>query len=223
MRIFGHAGLIRGRLRVRLVLRRTIAGGLGVRFAHILALFRVSVVAPPVRTQAREVVDMREGVDPTTVSEGQRARACCSVANSPAPVWVTDGTGAIGAGADPVCVDGGAGTVRIDGAGAVAAPPPVPAVLRFALHWVRNCGQVSPFVVPAALAAFHWSRHRFMTLCALAAPALAKTIVTQINAADAKRVNENRTALLRLSAEELMLASTTLALSRLLARRRHDP
>jgi len=31
---------------VPLVLRRTIAGGLGVRFAHICALFRGSVEAP---------------------------------------------------------------------------------------------------------------------------------------------------------------------------------
>ena len=41
-----------------------------------------------------------------------------------------------------------------------AAPPPVCCVR----HCARNCGQVSPFVVPAALATFHCSPHSFMTL-----------------------------------------------------------
>jgi hypothetical protein len=58
------------------------------------------------------------------------------------------------------------------GVGAAVAAPE----LSCARHWARNCGQVSPFVVPAALAACHCSPHCFMTLWALAVAAIPRRI-----------------------------------------------
>jgi hypothetical protein len=66
----------------------------------------------------------------------------------------------------------------------------MPAVFCCSRHCARNCGQVSPFVVPAALACFHWSPQTFMTLCALATDEPAKATTTPIAAPEAKRMNE---------------------------------
>jgi hypothetical protein len=110
---------------------------------------------------------MRVGVlTQTTVSDGHRARAASS------PACRAEGGPRFGAdvevGAD-CCHHGnrepdweaGAGA----GAGAGAKPPEGDvAAERLARHCARNCGQVWPPVVPAALASFHWLAHIFMTL-----------------------------------------------------------
>jgi hypothetical protein len=83
------------------------------------------------------------------------------------------GVGAAGAGAKP------------DEAGADAPP-----AFCWARHCARNCGQVSPFVVPAAFACFHWSPQTFITLCALAAVDPAKATTKAIAAPEAKEMNE---------------------------------
>src|ERR1700722_6156689 len=111
---------------------------------------------------------MRVGVlAQTTVSDGHRARAASSVVYSPArgvaPAPCED------AGADcchhgkrePDC-EAGAGA----GADAGAKPPEDAAAEPWRVrHCARNCGQLWPPVVPAALASFHWLAHSFMMLC----------------------------------------------------------
>src|ERR1700761_2430143 len=104
----------------------------------------------------------------TIVSAGHRARAASSVVYSP-----TRGVaGAPGAETGADCFHHGnsepdweAGAGAGAGAGAEATPPdgaaPEPWRVR---HCERNCGQVWPPVVPAALASFHWPAHSFMTL-----------------------------------------------------------
>jgi hypothetical protein len=82
------------------------------------------------------------------------------------------------------------------GVGAAVAPPE----LSCARHWARNCGQVSPFVVPAALAACHCSPHCFMTLWAFALLTSAKASV--IVATTVNLTIENRIMLSPLSALE---------------------
>jgi hypothetical protein len=66
----------------------------------------------------------------------------------------------------------------------------MPALFCCSRHCARNCGHVSPFVVPAALACLHWSPQTFMTLCALAAdePARMKPMISP--AVDASRSDE---------------------------------
>ena len=86
------------------------------------------------------------------------------------------------------CVTGGVGTVCIEGAGTAGAGATAP-VFSWARHWERNCGQVSPFVVPAALAACHWSPHCFMTLWALAG-VTPRATPRAINAAAPKPAND---------------------------------
>ena len=66
------------------------------------------------------------------------------------------------------------------GVGAAVAGPE----LSCARHWARNCGQVSPFVVPANFAACHCSPHCFMTLCAF----VATTVPSAIAVANANRI-----------------------------------
>jgi hypothetical protein len=46
-----------------------------------------------------------------------------------------------------------------------------------ARHCFKNCGHVSPFVVPLVLAACHCSPHCFMTVSALAAATVPKAII----------------------------------------------
>jgi hypothetical protein len=58
--------------------------------------------------------------------------------------------------------DCGAGAGAAAGAGA-KHPEDETAAERFARHCARNCGQLSPPIVPAALASFHWLAHVFMT------------------------------------------------------------
>jgi len=87
------------------------------------------------------------------------------------------------------CVTGGVGTVCIEGAGAAAGAGATAPVFSWARHCERNCGQVSPFVVPAALAACHWSPHCFMTLWALAGETPRAT-PNAINAAAPKPAND---------------------------------
>src|ERR1700691_3447347 len=116
---------------------------------------------------------MRVGVlTHTTVSDGQRARVASSVV-----YWLAcraEGAPTFGAGAEEgadCCHHGnrepdweaeaGAGA----GVGAGAKPAEGEAVeVRRARHCDRNCGQVWPAVVPAALASFHWLAHSLMTL-----------------------------------------------------------
>ena len=83
------------------------------------------------------------------------------------------GAGAAGAGTKP------------DEAGA-ASPP----AFCWARHCARNWGQVSPFVVPAALACFHSSPQTFITLCALTAVEPANATIMAIAAREAKGMNE---------------------------------
>jgi hypothetical protein len=112
---------------------------------------------------------MRVGVlTHTTVSDGHRARAPSSVVYWPACKAEGAPTFAAGceAGAD-CCHHGNSEPDWEAGAGAGAgAKPPVGEEAEFwrVRHWERNCGQVRPPVVPAALAAFHWLAHTFMTL-----------------------------------------------------------
>jgi hypothetical protein len=118
---------------------------------------------------------MRVGVlTQTTVSDGQRARAASSVVYWPA--CRADGAPTFGAGVEEgadCCHHGnrepdweaGAGP----GAGAAAAganPPGAGAAAEpwRARHCDKNCGQLRPPVVPAALASFHWLAHSLMTL-----------------------------------------------------------
>src|ERR1700677_833847 len=116
---------------------------------------------------------MRVGVlTHTTVSDGQRARAATSVGNWPA--CRAEGAPTFDAGAD----DGGdcchhgnrepdweAGAGVGAGADAGAKPPEDEAVEVWReRHCDRNCGQLRPPVVPAALASFHWLAHSLMTL-----------------------------------------------------------
>jgi hypothetical protein len=112
---------------------------------------------------------MRDGVlTHTTVSDGQCARAASSVVYSPARgIAVAPGEEA---GAD-CCHHGNrepdceAGAEAGAGAGAGAKPPEgVAAELWRVRHCARNCGQLWPPVVPAALASFHWLAHCLMTL-----------------------------------------------------------
>jgi hypothetical protein len=114
---------------------------------------------------------MRVGVlTQTTVSDGQRARAASSVvywsarrAEAGAGVGVAVGPdGCHHGNREPDWeAGGGAGA----GAGAGAKPPEDETVEPWlARHCARNCGQVWPPVVPAALASFHWLAHIFMTL-----------------------------------------------------------
>jgi hypothetical protein len=112
----------------------------------------------------------------TTLSDGQLARAWSSVVYSPERGAPTFDAGAE-AGADG-CHHGirepdwGAGAGL--GAGAGAKPPDGDAAAEWLVrHCARNCGQVSPPIVPAALASFHWLAHSLMTLWpAEAAPAV---------------------------------------------------
>src|SRR5579863_3884173 len=83
-----------------------------------------------------------------------------SLALLPLAASVGAGAGAAGAGA------------AAGAAAGVAAPPFAPCCCW--RHWVRNCCQVMPLVVPLALACFHWSPQIFITLSALAAPVPAR-------------------------------------------------
>ena len=113
---------------------------------------------------------MRVGVlAHTTVSDGHRARAASSVVYSPArgdgaplrplrklePTAATTGTGSL--------------TERRAlglGRGRRGAKPPEGAAAEpwRVRHCDKNCGQLWPPVVPAALASFHWLAHCLMTL-----------------------------------------------------------
>src|SRR3984957_19789192 len=116
---------------------------------------------------------MRLGVlTQTTVSDGQRARAASSVVYWPA--CRVEGAPPFDAGAEAGFDDchhgkrepdweAGAGAGAEAGAGA-KPPEDEAAALWRVRHCDRNCGQVWPPVVPAALASFHWPAHTFMTL-----------------------------------------------------------
>src|SRR5580704_3267386 len=109
----------------------------------------------------------------TTVSEGQRALASDSEANCPAPVGFAAGCVVTGAGfgsAAWIAAGRGAGAAAGAIVGAAAGAEAV-----WARQDFRNSCQVWPFVVPAALAAFHWSPHCFITLSPLVAAGAAAT------------------------------------------------
>jgi hypothetical protein len=102
----------------------------------------------------------------TTVPDGHWARAASSVVYWPAssapgaPAFKAGFDGCHHGNREPDC-EAGAGA----GAGAGAKPPEVEAVeLWRLLHCDRNCGQLRPPVVPAALASFHWLAHVLMAL-----------------------------------------------------------
>ena len=80
------------------------------------------------------------------------------------------------------------------GAGAGANDPEggAAALLSRVRHWARNCGQVSPPVVPAAWACFHWLAHTAITLSALAGVEPAHANPKAIAAAVGKGTSEWR-------------------------------
>jgi hypothetical protein len=91
----------------------------------------------------------------TTVSVGQRARACASVANPPEPVAPTVGFGAIGAGAAcgagaAVAGGGGAGAAAAGGGAGAAAGALAAGMVSVP---ERHAETKSRFVCPAALIA----------------------------------------------------------------------
>jgi hypothetical protein len=103
----------------------------------------------------------------TTLSDGQRARAPSSVVYCPA--CRAEGDAGVDVGADG-CHHGNrepdweAGAGPGAGAGAGANPPEDEAAEVWRVrHCPKNCGQVWPPVVPAALASFHWLAQIFMT------------------------------------------------------------
>jgi hypothetical protein len=110
----------------------------------------------------------------TILSDGQLARACSSVVYwSARRAEGAPTLDAAGPEAEDGCHHGNrepdweAGAVAGAGAGAGAKPPEGDAEAeRLARHWDKNCGQVWPPVVPAALASFHWLAHCLMTLWA---------------------------------------------------------
>src|SRR6476646_739265 len=96
----------------------------------------------------------------TTVDPGQRYRASCGDADPPpvdAALPADGATGRCHGNSEPDCVGAGEGAGAV--AGVAGANPPCGGALVVEASWARqafrNCGQVSPLVVPASFAACH--------------------------------------------------------------------